>query len=736
MARFFEDASFLRDMLVVVVASHLGVMAARRSGLGIATSALSSLVTALLALTALLYPETSYAGFPTRATFQAILDDCAAAWPVLNETSAPLPVLPGIVVAGCAILWCCVMLADWAAFRLRHRYSPALVVAPALEIFVATSLLGVDQNRVRHAALFSAAVALVWLTQRSVRQVREQVWIESKPGTGAGTTLRIGIMLTALALCVGVLAGPALPGAGAGALVDVTEFDTVSGGRVVVSPLVQVRAQLNQQPETVAFLVEAPRANADYWRLMSLDFFDGRVWRQSSNFRAATGLLSSEINPAVEMERLRQTFTIAALGNIYLPGAHEIREVIDDGGIPMEYEASTATLVVTRRGQNMDRTDRSYVIESALPRLGAAAVSDTRSSDIAAGLLTSNTQLPDDFPVTVATLAQEIVATAGSDYEKALALQNYFRDSNRFSYDRRVAASHNVNDLESFLSIGRGYCEQFASAFATMARSVGLATRVAVGFTWGDWNPDSEAFVVRGKHAHAWPEVYLAGAGWIRFEPTPGRGAPNDFAITGQVAAQHGFTGTGQSEAGVQAPGGTGSGDDADRSGFVRSRSSRASTAASAGSGDASEPSRVWIGYLIVAAVVLPAPLMVWLLKSCRRRLRRARVAENPAERIELAWTRALEALKLVEITFRPQESPLEFTSRIQSDLNGLGPIERLALSITRARYAPDVPAALAAEAETCAGAIAAICRRRCGRLRRLASDCDPRPLLGFDRLQ
>jgi transglutaminase-like putative cysteine protease len=58
-----------------------------------------------------------------------------------------------------------------------------------------------------------------------------------------------------------------------------------------------------------------------------------------------------------------------------------------------------------------------------------------------------------------------------------------------------------------------------------MLRSIGIPTRVAVGYTSGiEQNPGT--FSVRGKNAHAWPEVWFDDVGWVLFEPTPGRGAP------------------------------------------------------------------------------------------------------------------------------------------------------------------------------------------------------------------
>src|SRR5690606_28719934 len=86
------------------------------------------------------------------------------------------------------------------------------------------------------------------------------------------------------------------------------------------------------------------------------------------------------------------------------------------------------------------------------------------------------------------------------------------------------------DDLLAFLSpAGRtGYCEQFSASMALMARSLGIPARVAVGFlsperAGNDW-------VFSAHDLHAWPELYFEGAGWVRFEPTPGSrsgGAPD-----------------------------------------------------------------------------------------------------------------------------------------------------------------------------------------------------------------
>ncbi|MGH2719586.1 MAG: DUF4129 domain-containing transglutaminase family protein, partial [Actinomycetota bacterium] len=92
-----------------------------------------------------------------------------------------------------------------------------------------------------------------------------------------------------------------------------------------------------------------------------------------------------------------------------------------------------------------------------------------------------------------------------------------------------VQAGSSSDYLYTFLTqTRRGYCEQFAGAMAVMLRTLGIPARVAVGFLPGNATATTAAgmtsYTVTGDDAHAWPEAYFAGIGWVRFEPTPRQG--------------------------------------------------------------------------------------------------------------------------------------------------------------------------------------------------------------------
>jgi len=94
-----------------------------------------------------------------------------------------------------------------------------------------------------------------------------------------------------------------------------------------------------------------------------------------------------------------------------------------------------------------------------------------------------------------------------------------------------------VEILARFLQEKKGYCVHFASAMAVMARVLGIPSRVAVGFQPGDAVSAQGVtnFTVSSHDLHAWPELYFDGVGWLRFEPTPGRGELPNYSTTAPV---------------------------------------------------------------------------------------------------------------------------------------------------------------------------------------------------------
>jgi transglutaminase-like putative cysteine protease len=119
--------------------------------------------------------------------------------------------------------------------------------------------------------------------------------------------------------------------------------------------------------------------------------------------------------------------------------------------------------------------------------------------------------------------AKRVVGNPKSPYGAVVALESWFRRSGGFTYSERPGPRNRT--LVGFVLSGkRGYCQHFAGAMALMLRYLGIPSRVAVGFTSGDYDSRSETWTVTDHDAHAWVEVWFPRYGWLPFDPTPTRG--------------------------------------------------------------------------------------------------------------------------------------------------------------------------------------------------------------------
>ena len=751
--RLFNDRSFLSDLLVIAAASHLLAIVVRRAGFGIGVSALVSTAGVLIVGNVVLFPETAGSVLPTRETFDLLRTDLDLAWETFEAEKAPVEPLRGFVVAAGLALWWVAALADWAAFRLRSALE---AIVPATILFVFTVLLGTGERPVLHAALFAGAVGAVVLSMRVTRQAHDEVWIASGASAGVSSTLRVGAAGAAVALVVGALAGPALPDAGE-QLLDPSEWDDGPQTRFVTSPLVDINANLVNQSQFEMFsvAVDDPVADRHYWRQMALTEFNGQEWRRSSNFDDVTGPVGSDVDRSVPSRIVRQQITTNRLGGIYLPAAYEVDRVLDSGGVGLEYEVATGALVVDRESEARARAGFTYLIESAVPVYDPVRLPADATTGLDQGFIDEFTKLPDlcedgqtsadgCWNPLLTEEAERQTAGATTDYERVLALQRFFLDPDRFQYNLNVSQDHDLESMEDFLFfVSQGYCEQFASTFAALARSLGIPARVAVGFTWGDWDPARGEFVVRGTHAHAWPEVYFSGVGWIVLDPTPGRSPAHNPLISGysseSAGQQFGFNDEAARGAGDLAPTtlppatqpdqfDPGSFDELDPGLLDElAQDDPTGTAAEDGGGiDTGLLLRILAAVVGVVAIVGAIPAARWALR--RRRL--ARVAGDPVARTELAWDDAIEALRLVGIVAEPAETPQEFATRAMGRPIAVGPVNELADAVTVLRYADlEDPVPYAVTAQRASATISATCRSQVTTTQRWLDALDPRTL-------
>lgn len=679
-ARLFDDWSFLGPACLAAVLAHVLAAVLRRAGVGPVVSLAVGLLALPLVITWVRYGGTTSRLLPTSATLDRVGDDLDGAWQLFVDHAAPVPAVPGFVALTMVAAWLVALVSDALAFRL-HTTVEAL--APAAGLFLFASILSGPHDRVAATAAFLAAALGFTLAARVARADDSGRWLATDAGRGARSLLVGGSALTGLAVVVAVVAGPLLPGGDGEALLDV-DGDRGGGGRVTVSPLVDIHARLVEQSDVEVFRVRSPAPA--YWRLTALDDFDGRIWSSSGSFTEAEGGLPETPPPDNSDTRLSQSFRISNLAQIWLPAAFTPISVHSPDA-RVDWEAESATLVV---GQHRETSDGlRYDVVSLLPNLAPSDLA-TGTAGLDREFVAHYTALPPEAEPIAARYAAEAVGSQTTAYGRALALQDFFRHG--FTYSLDVPPGQDTDALAAFLDPrnGRaGYCEQFAGAYAALARSLGLPARVAVGFTPGEQDPDEPGtFVVRGRHAHAWPELYFAGQGWVPFEPTPGRGAPNAEAYTGvtfeQVDQQ---APTAPTTATAPAP-----------TGSAPRRPTQAPELAIPGGGRGvtdDGPDAV-----TVAGWALAGLAGLWLIGvptvGGLRRLRRNRRARgHPDLEVTAAWDDSVRALAVIQVVPRPAETPIEFATRSSAEVGTDGAAHgELAELVTAAAYGtarPDV---------------------------------------------
>lgn len=730
--RVFEGNAWILPVFGVAALGHLLALAVRRIGWGMLASTLIGGVGLVLTVTWSYYWETTVWGLPAGGTRAALADDLEQAWTSFGELSPPVEPLNGFIVSAMAAVWLIALLNDWTAMRMRTLFEPMVLPIAAIGF---VGLVGEDQHRTLTIGVFTGALLLFALIHRLVARNANTVWSggEGRASTGRRALLAGSAAIAAVALAAAIAVGPVL-GSVDDPIIDLTE--TVergrrSSGRVVISPLVDIRGRLVSQAETVMFRVRAE--DRSYWRLTSLDRFDGQVWTSRADYAARPTQLPSLFQSGSSVQESVQQYSIERLGALWLPAAFEPRSLASDT-IDISYEPTSSTLIVGRSLASSNGL--TYTVSSALPRFDPEVLKDIPFDAAPIPEVASYAVLPSDFSPQVKALAVQLTAEAESGYEQALALQDFFRNGS-FVYDANVIPGHSENRIEEFLSARRGYCEQFAGTFAAMARSLGLPARVAVGFTVGESEPDDpDLYVVRGKHAHAWPEVYLSGVGWVAFEPTPGRGAPGAQNYTGVAESQAiGTFELAPFDEDLAFDSASAPEDPIDFESLFPPEAQTIGGTLAEGPEDGG--GIAWWGWVAILApsLVVLAVLLIPQLKRLRDQRRFLRITSNRGK-IRLLWAETVESLALINMTPRPDETYAEFAGRAieqvplhSPDLRQLGELAAAAI------FAPTEPSDHNQWlARTWSLSVRAEVNFRVNRWQKLAAAFNPQPLFGSRR--
>jgi hypothetical protein len=464
--RVFSDSAWLAPVVATALGVHLVTWWCRaREWPNVVAFALSSFAVVALAGWMVL-PEVTTFGLPGGPLLSAIGDQLLAARSAVREAVSPTPAVDGFVLATMIAVGLAVFMADWATFRIESTFEGAV---PAFLVFAFTSALAGPQHRVAAVVGFVAGVLWFLVAQRAERRDRNGSWFGGRKGAGMSSLLRAGAVLGAVAVTAGVLLGPELPGAGRPAVIAYRSVDRpADANRETVSPLVDIRGRLVEHSGREVFTVLA--AQPAYWRVTSLDTFNGEIWSSNDRYRSVDpgDRLRSAVDHRDGGEVLRQEYVVSTIESIWLPAAY--RPVRFEGLQGVGWSEEAAALISDRPTAD----GLAYQVESApvLPRPEELAAAPAQMPlEVAERYL----ELP-ALPPSVIDAARDVTRGAATRYDRARMLQDWLRTE--FDYDLRFNPGHGVNALEHFLRVRRGYCEQFAGAYAVMARVVGLPAQI------------------------------------------------------------------------------------------------------------------------------------------------------------------------------------------------------------------------------------------------------------------
>ncbi len=641
---------------------------------------------------------------PTWASLHQLRELASLALQDTSRFAPPAPPYPPIVLLTVAGIGVVAVATDLIAVRLRR---PAVAGLPLLVLFCVPLTVSVHQGAAGEMAVFCLGMAgyltllavdgrerlrlwgrLVTVWQRG-DEVRDRTGPDTKDLAAAGR--RIALAAVVIALFVPLL----VPGLAEHKLFASSGSGDGPGGREVSlpNPLVQMNTELHRTDASDVLSYRTTDPDPQYLQVYVLNNLSSQTWTltptagqqlHDGKLPATPGLTSS--TPAsIENTTitLAQGLSSSQRTASFLPLPYPARTVNVGGG--WRVDPRTLTLF---SGQNLSGLHYSVTSREVDP---SEQQLQHDAGPMPASITNNYLSVPRVYQGLTA-LAERITRGQTSSYGQAVALQRWFADSGKFTYSLNVQEPASPQALIRFLTTQRrGYCQQFAFAMAVLARLLDIPSRVAVGYTAGT-PVGRDRWVVKTSDAHAWPELFFQGVGWLRFEPTPAGSGGQATAIqptytlppvlappSGPQPAP--TTGTTKTQPGSSKA----------RTGPLAKLGEEPGEVGVGGTAATHSPAPYWLLALAgLAGLALVAPRTI---RSVRRR-QRWRRADGDRGRAEAAWAELQDDLTDYQVAWSTSASPRTLARQVTAG-QPMAPaqheaLSRIARAAERARYARD----------------------------------------------
>jgi TgpA N-terminal domain/Transglutaminase-like superfamily/Domain of unknown function (DUF4129) len=582
-------------------------------------------------------------------------------WSDLLTSTTPAVASPSNIAAPVLLGWAATMIGGLVALRTKPSAGP--VVPPLAVLVVSLAFAGTEPPG---SPLYPAALVVVTLALLLARtQGRDGA--RKRDGRGVRSTVLVlgGSTLIAVAL------GTALPVGSTQSRYDLrAHYNPPLDLANQLTPLAQVTPSLQDTSTTPIFKVRfsgiPAGSSISMIPIAYLESYDGAVWGVSAPFSLAGPDLPPGPALHVPSATIHQTYQLSTFPSAFLPaleGAHTI------SGVTLGYDRTTGTLV-DPSGPGATLT---YSVVSEVPQITPAEIRDARpgiDQSVATLVLPpANEQWPPEF-----TEFADQYGKGSTPLARLDNLEKELRSATAFGYNNRSRPGHSLGVLSEFLTSKRGDpysrvgdSEQFAAAFAVLARMEGFPSRVVVGYrlphpaTAGD----TQTIGVVPSDMYAWTEVNLNGVGWATFDPTNTTTRPPPPVVTTTPASVPATT-------------------------LPRSTSTGGGNASptKAKQSHHSSPS----GLVALAVVLVALPGLILGAKKLRKRLRHER--GTPADQIMGAWREARDRMSDRNVRIPPSATAREISVRCaDADRPELGDrISAFGPLVDGALYAPEGP--------------------------------------------
>jgi transglutaminase-like putative cysteine protease len=600
-------------------------------------------------------------------------------------------------------------------FSVQRERDNIYLAVLAFMAVLAASVLTVDTAFLGAFVIFMMLAVNTFVSMEIRRSLRNATYCGLAPSQTAADR-RFGIILssTGLAIVCGIVIVSAalffvLPRFSAGYLsgyASRNELMTGFSDRVNLGAIGRI-----QQTDSIVMHVKMDARPPDdlKFRGVALNNFDGRTWKDEATAigEMPVGMPSNSGRFSLrklQIQRRNLPSAPQSPGEFHFLRYHIVMEPIGTdivflAPVAVELGGPFRAISVDNGGAvtNIDRgrMTESYDAVSQLMEPSAdklrAASAEQYPPEFAAMYL----QLADLDP-RVRELAGQITANATSNYDKALAIEDYLQ--NHFGYTLQLPNTPPADPVADFLFVRKaGHCEYFASAMAVMLRSQGIPSRVVNGFRNGEYNDLTGSYIVRARNAHTWVEAYIPNYGWTSFDPTPADPLPavtslnrirlyldaaqefwREWIINYDFSHQRELTTTTVSMA--------------QRSVFdvrrwLRKQYMSALKLTRRADHAVSNDPRKWVAFgFVVAAIVF----LLWNSRRLLRALRRRAVARTPSKAPQLAatiwYSRMLKSVEKRGFAKPENQTPLEFVNTI-SDATLRESVARFTARYERARF-------------------------------------------------